>query len=346
MASSREADVLPQPRPTQPAEEEMPARLLMLPWEHEERIMWEEDMLLREKAAYLATASAASRAPRKRARDGTANALDGEDRARPANVRKAPHPPLARTERGIIIATSEPNMPQFLFDADCSHAQSAPSINIPNQGMGPVVYKTIIVLCSFARDLLATGVANPWTARFGSEYWWDVINRANDAEYVTVKHAGTSITIPNPTLDFVGVEKIATMRDVERRAFGVLNAKLDKLRNEAITTSTRAIDSAYDAALLAVLNGIMRPTYPWNIIGMSRTSVMNRGVVPHPRQRWRYLCATEVTRANVDALLAWRSANAEAVAEAVDIYREKGTFPLAPNIIRNGKCRKTVAIKF
>ena len=92
-------------------------------------------------------------------------------------------------------------------------------------------------------------------------------------------------------------------------ALKVLQVKAQELLAEGAKgpSEARAAEMALEYQIVGVVNETYGPTYPWSCTdtrGLKKSSL-----VPNPSCRLTYLPAHEVTRENLDALIAWCHAN-------------------------------------
>ena len=74
-------------------------------------------------------------------------------------------------------------------------------------------------------------------------------------------------------------------------------------------TEARAAEMALEYQIVGVVNETYGPTYPWSCGGQHIKLLKKSRIVPNPGCRLTYLPAHEVTRENLDALIAWCHAN-------------------------------------
>ena len=74
-------------------------------------------------------------------------------------------------------------------------------------------------------------------------------------------------------------------------------------------SEARAAEMALEYQIVGVVNETYGPTYPWSLAGREHLEVKKSRLVPNPSCRLTYLPAHEVTRENLDALIAWCHAN-------------------------------------
>ena len=74
----------------------------------------------------------------------------------------------------------------------------------------------------------------------------------------------------------------------------------------------RAAEMVLEYQLVGAVNETYGPTYPWSCTEHNRAMKKKSPLVPNPSCRLTYLPAHEVTRENLDALIAWCHANKQA----------------------------------
>ena len=89
----------------------------------------------------------------------------------------------------------------------------------------------------------------------------------------------------------------------------MLQVKAQELLDESAKgpSDERAAEMVLEYQIVGAVNETYGPTYPWagNIPSLKKKSCL----VPNPSCRLTYLPAHEVTRENLDALIAWCHAN-------------------------------------
>ena len=94
----------------------------------------------------------------------------------------------------------------------------------------------------------------------------------------------------------------------------MLQVKAQELLDESAKgpSEARAAEMALEYQIVGVVNETYGPTYPWSCTGHNRAMKKKSPLVPNPSCRLTYLPAHEVTRENLDALIAWCHANKQA----------------------------------
>ena len=97
-------------------------------------------------------------------------------------------------------------------------------------------------------------------------------------------------------------------------AFKVLQVKAQELQDESAKgpSPERAAEMVLEYQIVGAVNETYGPTYPWSCTGHNRAMKKKSPLVPNPSCRLTYLPAHEVTRENLDALIAWCHANKQA----------------------------------
>ena len=90
----------------------------------------------------------------------------------------------------------------------------------------------------------------------------------------------------------------------------MLQVKAQELLDESAKgpSDERAAEMVLEYQIVGAVNETYGPTYPW----ANRSSLKKNRIVPNPGCRLTYLPAHEVTRENLDALIAWCHANKQA----------------------------------
>ena len=93
----------------------------------------------------------------------------------------------------------------------------------------------------------------------------------------------------------------------------MLQVKAQELLDESAKgpSDERAAEMVLEYQIVGAVNETYGPTYPWSCKGDTR-ALKKSSLVPNPSVRLTYLPAHEVTRENLDALIAWCHANKQA----------------------------------
>ena len=91
----------------------------------------------------------------------------------------------------------------------------------------------------------------------------------------------------------------------------MLQVKAQELLDESAKgpSEARAAEMALEYQIVGAVNETYGPTYPWSCGGQNPKMLKKSRLVPNPSCRLTYLPAHEVTRENLDALIAWCHAN-------------------------------------
>ena len=91
----------------------------------------------------------------------------------------------------------------------------------------------------------------------------------------------------------------------------MLQVKAQELQDESAKgpSPERAAEMVLEYQIVGAVNETYGPTYPWSCTGHNRAMKKKSPLVPNPSCRLTYLPAHEVTRENLDALIAWCHAN-------------------------------------
>ena len=91
----------------------------------------------------------------------------------------------------------------------------------------------------------------------------------------------------------------------------MLQVKAQELLDESAKgpSDERAAEMVLEYQIVGAVNETYGPTYPWSCTGHNRAMKKKSPLVPNPSCRLTYLPAHEVTRENLDALIAWCHAN-------------------------------------
>ena len=96
----------------------------------------------------------------------------------------------------------------------------------------------------------------------------------------------------------------------------MLQAKAQELHAEraAGPSPARALEMLREFQIVGVVNEVYGPTYQWPTYGgrWARPKLEKSRLVPRPSCRSKYLPAHEVTREDLDALIAWCHSNSAA----------------------------------
>ena len=94
----------------------------------------------------------------------------------------------------------------------------------------------------------------------------------------------------------------------------MLQVKAQELLDESAKgpSPERAAEMVLEYQIVGAVNETYGPTYPWSCTGHNRAMKKKSPLVPNPSCRLTYLPAHEVTRENLDALIAWCHANKQA----------------------------------
>ena len=94
----------------------------------------------------------------------------------------------------------------------------------------------------------------------------------------------------------------------------MLQVKAQELLDESAKgpSEARAAEMVLEYQIVGAVNETYGPTYPWSCTGHNRAMKKKSPLVPNPSCRLTYLPAHEVTRENLDALIAWCHANKQA----------------------------------
>ena len=97
-------------------------------------------------------------------------------------------------------------------------------------------------------------------------------------------------------------------------ALKVLQVKAQELLDESAKgpSDERAAEMVLEYQIVGAVNETYGPTYPWSLTGRDFLNLKKSRLVPNPSCRLTYLPAHEVTRENLDALIAWCHANKQA----------------------------------
>ena len=93
----------------------------------------------------------------------------------------------------------------------------------------------------------------------------------------------------------------------------MLQVKAQELLDESAKgpSDERAAEMVLEYQIVGAVNETYGPTYPWSF-GCNPKLLKKSRLVPNPSCRLTYLPAHEVTRENLDALIAWCHANKQA----------------------------------
>ena len=91
----------------------------------------------------------------------------------------------------------------------------------------------------------------------------------------------------------------------------MLQVKAQELLDESAKgpSEARKAEMFLEYQIVGAVNETHGPTYPWPCAGRNAESLKKSRLVPNPSCRFTYLPAHEVTRENLDALIAWCHAN-------------------------------------
>ena len=94
----------------------------------------------------------------------------------------------------------------------------------------------------------------------------------------------------------------------------MLQVKAQELLDESAKgpSEARAAEMVLEYQIVGAVNETYGPTYPWSSTGCEWKNLKKSNLVPNPSCRLTYLPAHEVTRENLDALIAWCHANKQA----------------------------------
>ena len=94
----------------------------------------------------------------------------------------------------------------------------------------------------------------------------------------------------------------------------MLQVKAQELLDESAKgpSDERAAEMVLEYQIVGAVNETYGPTYPWSSTGSEWKNLKKSLLVPNPSCRLTYLPAHEVTRENLDALIAWCHANKQA----------------------------------
>ena len=95
----------------------------------------------------------------------------------------------------------------------------------------------------------------------------------------------------------------------------MLQVKAQELLDESAKgpSEARAAEMVLEYQIVGAVNETYGPTYPWSCKGRLKFLELKKSrLVPTPSCRLTYLPAHEVTRENLDALIAWCHANKQA----------------------------------
>ena len=97
-------------------------------------------------------------------------------------------------------------------------------------------------------------------------------------------------------------------------ALKVLQVKAQELLDESAKgpSDERAAEMVLEYHIVGAVNETYGPTYPWSGPWSYHLNLKKSRLVPDPSCRFTYLPAHEVTRENLDALIAWCHANKQA----------------------------------
>ena len=94
----------------------------------------------------------------------------------------------------------------------------------------------------------------------------------------------------------------------------MLQVKAQELLDESAKgpSDERAAEMVLEYQIVGAVNETYGPTYPWSCRDQNHKLLKKSRLVPNPSCRLTYLPAHEVTRENLDALIAWCHANKQA----------------------------------
>lgn len=144
---------------------------------------------------------------------------------------------------------------------------------------------------------------------------FDAFKIANESE-VEPKCYSLEKFRPNSFHQSIDVGQWNRMMDEGDNALAVLQAKAQELHAEraAGPSPARALEMLREFQIVGVVNEVYGPTYQWPTYGgrWARPKLEKSRLVPSPSCRSKYLPAHEVTRENLDALIAWCHSNSAA----------------------------------